>query len=110
VVNYTPLAARRPIRAGVGPADRFRWVIRNQLGRWNLTPAEAAYYRGLEYLEEERPIGRPSNGSEKSAQNEHIKTSERLADQYGVGQASIRRDAQFAQALDRLPPTRPRIF
>jgi ParB-like chromosome segregation protein Spo0J len=88
-----------------------RWMIRNQLGRRNLTPAEAAYYRGLEYLEEKKEWGgdRRSEASRSSDQNDHLKTAEQLAVEYGVGPATVRRDAQFAQALDRLADLRRRI-
>lgn len=74
-----------------------RWVIRNQLGRRNLTPAEVAYYRGCAYLEEKDSWG----GPRASGQNDHLKTCEVLADQHGVGEKTIRRDAAFAAALDR---------
>ena len=77
-----------------------RWVIRNQLGRRNLTPAEVSYYRGQEYLEEKRPVG-ANQYTERVSQNE-TPTAEAIASRYGVGRATIHRDAQFAQALDRV--------
>ena len=77
------------------------WVIRNQLGRRNLTPAEVSYYRGLEYLEEKGPRGRPRL-DEKSVQNAHFKSREAVASRHGVDPVTVHRDAQFARALDRL--------
>jgi hypothetical protein len=76
-----------------------RWAIRNQLGRRNLTPAEVAYYRGQEYLEERRPVGRPQGGAEKLSQNATIsQTAEAIASRHGVDRATIHRDAQFAHS------------
>jgi len=60
---------------------------------------EASYYRGKLY--ESRKL---SHGGDRksSAQNEHLKTAEEIGEQYGVGQATIRRDADFSEAVDKV--------
>jgi len=75
------------------------WVIKNQLGRRNLTPEEVSYYRGKLY--ESRKL---SHGGERksSAQNEHLKTAEQIGKEYGVNQATVRRDAEFSVAVDKV--------
>ena len=39
---------------------------------------------------------------EKSGQNAHIKTAEALADEFNVDEKTIRRDAKFAKAVDKI--------
>jgi ParB-like chromosome segregation protein Spo0J len=41
-----------------------RWVIRNQLGRRNLRPAEVSYCRGLEYLAEKKAAPNPEGNNQ----------------------------------------------
>jgi hypothetical protein len=70
------------------------WIIENQLSRRNLTPEQTAYLRGIRHdLEKDRHQNDADTG----------RTRERLAKEYGVSPATIRRDAQFAQAVDALP-------
>ncbi len=96
------------------------WMAQNQLGRRNLTPEMVSYFRGKQYLAE-RAADR--SGNLPTAQNEPLgestelqgenddsnyekgahRTAERLAAEHGVGQATIRRDAAFAEAVDSHP-------
>ena len=49
-------------------------------------------------------------GDRKSSDNfDHLKTAESLAADYGVGQATIRRDGQFARAVEDLKKADPTI-
>jgi len=76
------------------------WMIKNQLGRRNLTPQEASYYRGKLYESMKRQGARTDL---TSAQNEQkFTTAEVIAKEYGVGQATIRRDAEFSAAVDKV--------
>ncbi len=86
------------------------WIIGHQLGRRNLPPEQVAYFRGGQY---ERQRSDPAENLQKpqclsSGHNVHSeaaaadKTAERLAKEHGVTERTIRRDAQFAQALDLL--------
>jgi hypothetical protein len=80
------------------------WVIRNQLGRRNLTDERRSYYRGKEYLHERKTVGRPADG--KLSHCETISagaTAKVIAERNGVSPATIHRDADFATACDKLP-------
>jgi hypothetical protein len=91
-------------------AAAIQWVIDNQLGRRNLTDERRAYYRGQEYLNQRKPHGGQVPGG--SDQSDHSlpkegKTAERVAEKHGVGPATVRRDAAFAQAVDVIGATDP---
>lgn len=76
------------------------WIIKNQLGRRNLTSQEASYYRGKLY--ESRKLNH--GGDRKSSgQNVHLKkTAEIIGKEYGVDEKTIRRDAEFSKAVDKV--------
>jgi hypothetical protein len=73
------------------------WVIDNQLGRRNLSEEQKSYLRGKRYNLEKKAEGRP--GKLPHCEGE---TGQRLAQEYGVGRATIERDGEFAQAVDVL--------
>lgn len=92
--------------------EAIQWAITNQLARRNLTPERASYLRGKYYNAEKQNHG----GDRASAHSEHlklpskkqpnndkkIKTAEKVARETGVGQATVRRDADFAEAVETL--------
>ena len=80
------------------------WIILHQLGRRNLTPAEASYLRGKLYESEKDSHGGNRKGDAKSsAQNAHLKsTAVTVAEKSGVNQATLRRDEKYAKAIDRI--------
>ena len=103
------------------------YMIDLQLGRRNLTPQQASYFRGLRYNIEKAEKGKYDRKDYKS-QNETYSeteegkdkfhsdtfvqvsenkgsTSEKLAQEYKVSRATIMRDAEFAAGLDQLQPT-----
>lgn len=77
------------------------WIITNQLGRRNLTPMEASYYRGKLYESRKQRQGTrtdltfPQNG-------ERLNTAKALGKQYGVSKNTITRDAEFSKAVDKV--------
>lgn len=75
------------------------FILKNQLGRRNLSPEAASYLRGKRYLVEKQ-----SHGGERTKkatdQNDRLETAKRLAEEYKVGEATIRRDGRFAKAVD----------
>ncbi len=78
------------------------WLINNQLGRRNLTPEAVSYLRGKRYNLEKTS----GHGTKSAGQNgTQIETAERLASDYKVGTRTIKRDAQFADAVDALAET-----
>lgn len=91
------------------------WIIRNQLGRRNLTPTQWTCLLGLRYNIEKKEVPNPEGAGGKSGkivkpQNEEQQsTSERLAEEYGVSHATVERAGQFAEAVEQLKPHIPDI-
>ncbi|MFO0863526.1 MAG: hypothetical protein U0744_02510 [Gemmataceae bacterium] len=83
----------------------IEWIVTNQLGRRNLTDKQRAYYIGKEYLVKKQQHGgdRKAEAPGSSAQNAHLKTAEEVAEKHGINQATVRRNAEFAEAVDKLP-------
>jgi hypothetical protein len=75
------------------------WIDRNQLGRRNLDADQMSLLRGRRY---NRTKKRHGGKREPSAQNEHLRTAEALAGEHGVSPATIRRDGDFAEAVETL--------
>lgn len=89
------------------------WVQRTQRGRRNIPPAKESYERGKEYQKAKGQRGRPKKAEEspgeKRAQAAPFsgrpgKTADKLAEKHGVDPATIKRDAEFAKAVDAAPP------
>jgi hypothetical protein len=81
------------------------WMIDNQLGRRNLTPEYAGYFRGKQF--EYQKNGARGGGDRRSPtalnqnhQSEGNDTAAQLAAQHKVGKATIERDAAYARAVD----------
>lgn len=69
-------------------------------GRRNLHPDQASRLRGIRYNGEKQDKG----GDRKSkGQNDPLieSTADRLADEYQVSEKTIKRDGQFAEAVER---------
>jgi hypothetical protein len=82
-------------------AEAINWLINHQLGRRNLTEEQKSYLRGKRYNLEKRQDG--GHGVQKAAdRSDPPMTAQRLAQEYQVGEATIKRDGQFATALDTL--------
>ncbi len=110
----------------------YDFMIDHQLGRRNLSPEQMSYLRGLKYnslkknevqrdssgkfLSDEKPSGQsdqtailsevnqenlPSGQNDQAAKKQTL--SEQLAEQFNVGEKTIRRDAAFAKGLEMLP-------
>jgi hypothetical protein len=82
--------------------DVMNYVIDHQLGRRNLSDLEKSYLRGRRYLTEKKVSHRPS--SDELHQNDGVtgETAQKIAKQTGVSQATIERDADLAEAIDKL--------
>jgi hypothetical protein len=86
--------------------DVISWMIDLQLGRRNMSPNEIAYYRGLKYNQEKK-IEKTDNFSTTGTT---VKTAQKLAEQYGINEKTIRRDAEFAKGVESLAPELKRDF
>lgn len=76
------------------------WRLQQQIGRRNLNPVAASYFRGRLYGLLRKKPGRPKGA--KPGQNARKSTDEALARQFGVDPRTCRRDSRFCEALDSL--------
>ena len=77
------------------------WMVKNQLGRRNLSKEQQSYLRGLRYLQEKhqgRRVDLTLDQNEPKLEGE--KTADRLAEEFNVSPNSIKRDGQFAAGLE----------
>lgn len=94
--------------------DACNYIIDNQLGRRNLNEEQASYLRGKRYHTEKRSrAGAPEGNTSKAGKTKHqwgqtvpidsdSKTSEKIGKDLGLSGRTIRRDAQFATAVDEI--------
>lgn len=76
-------------------------MIENQLSRRNLSPNEASLYRGLAYRMAEKRQGERTDRTSGHFVRK-LPAAERIARQHGVTERTVRRDEQFADAVDRI--------
>ena len=84
----------------------INWIINNQLGRRNLHPDQASYLRGKRYNAEKSSVGgdRGNQYTVAKDQNDPLpeSTADRLATEYKVSAPTIKRDGNYAAAVDAL--------
>ena len=80
--------------------DVIEWMIRNQINRRNQTPEQISYFRGKLHEKTKQRHGgdRKSNGHNVQL----ISTAQAIAQEYGVDEKTIRRDADYAKAIDTI--------
>lgn len=76
------------------------WIYTNQLGRRNLTVYEASYYRGRLY--ESRKLNYDKNRDPSGRFVRLGNTAEEIGKEYGLSEKTIRRDAEFSAAIDKV--------
>jgi hypothetical protein len=76
--------------------DAEKWIIRNQLGRRNLTKDRYNYFIGKLYL--------AAKGT-----GQQLQVAEQLAEEFGKASVSVRHDADFASGVDKLAAIRGKI-
>ena len=77
-------------------------MIKNQLGRRNLTEQEASYYRGKLYEARKQSHGgqTPIKGIGKNCPS--ISTAEQIGKEYGVAERTVKNDAEFSKSVDKI--------
>lgn len=80
------------------------WIDAHQLGRRNLTPEQMSLLRGRRYNRVKGKQGGTGANqyTAQTAQHEPSATAQKLAQEHGVSPATVKRDGQFAEAVDRL--------
>ncbi len=87
------------------------YMIDLQLGRRNLTPQQASYFRGLRYQNEKSEKGKYDRNDHKVHYEPYGSTAEKLATEFKVSTSTIKRDALLAEGLERVAkPLRDRIL
>ena len=91
-------------------ADReavMDWMDANQLGRRNLTRDQFTLLIGRRYNRVKKAHGGDRKSEESSGQNDHLKTAESLATDYGVTERTVRRAGQYAEAVEAIDKAAP---
>ena len=83
------------------------WMIDNQVGRRNLTPDQASFYRGLKYLSLRKSKGGYDNV--KSKGQIEISTSELVSKFFKVSESTVKRDAKYAEGLNIIGSSNPKL-
>lgn len=83
------------------------WMVENQMGRRNLTPDQMSYYRGLKYLTLKKAKGGYENVKSKGQTG--TSTSQALASQFNISESTVKRDAKFAQGLEIVGRSNPKL-
>jgi len=79
------------------------WIDKNQLGRRNLSPEQMGNIRGRVFNRKKKPGGLAWR--KDLVQNEPAgDAAEMLAKEFGVSASTIKRDGQFASAIETLKP------
>jgi hypothetical protein len=101
----------------VDRAAAINWMIANQLGRRNLSAKQVGYLRGRRYQQEKQEIANPDGVGGKSGKivmgqnvpqqsdlncQSHESTATKLAKEHGVSDRTIKRDADYANAVDAI--------
>jgi len=89
------------------------WIDANQLSRRNLTPDQMSLLRGRRYNRLKKAQGfqdaGPGRGKTIDQNDPMFSTADRLAKEHGVSAPTIKRDGQFAKAVEELKPVVPGI-
>jgi hypothetical protein len=89
--------------------DALDWIDANQLSRRNLTPEQISLIRGRMYNRAKGTLGGQIPGSRVDQNDPPIPTADRLAKENNVSAPTIKRDVQFASAVEELKPIIPDI-
>lgn len=71
------------------------WILENQLARRNLTPARASYFLGVLYNKQKQDPAKVRTATEDGKS-----TAEKLSEQFGVSERTVRRAGDEAKGID----------
>src|SRR5262249_19163876 len=79
------------------------YILPIQRHRRNLTREAMSYLRGAEYNALKQERGGDSRGRGSKGQSDPLKTTAaQVAEKYGVSEKTVKRDAVFAQVIDKI--------
>lgn len=82
------------------------WIDRNQAGRRNCSPEDYKILTGRIY---NRRRKRHGGQREASGQNDHLKTSQEVGDEFGLSERAVRRNAKRAEVYDDIAEDDPEL-
>lgn len=82
------------------------WMDRNQLGRRNLHPDAFTLLLGRRYNRAKKSHGGDRRASGKDC---HLKTAQKLADEHGVTEKTVRNAGKFAESVEKAKAIDPAI-
>lgn len=86
------------------------WMVKNQLGRRNLSPEQQSYLRGLRYNQEKSQGKRTDLTSGQNVPKLNPETTaESLAKEYNVSEKTIKRDGDFAKGVEAIGKKDPEL-
>lgn len=89
------------------------WIDANQLGRRNLTPDQRTLLLGRRYNREKKKHGAETGGRGNQHvvkdQTDTLPTADKLAQQYSVSPATVKRAGQYAAAVDAVAKAMPDV-
>src|SRR5260221_2764438 len=90
--------------------DARDWMVKNQLGRRNLSPEQQSYLRGLRYNQEKSQGKRTDLTSGQNVPKLNPETTaESLAKEYNVSEKTIKRDGDFAKGVEVIGKKDPEL-
>ena len=79
------------------------YILQLQRQRRNLTREAMSYFRGAEYNAVKQQHGGSRRGRKSTGQSDPlISTAMKLAEKHGVSEKTVKRDAVFAQVIDKI--------
>jgi hypothetical protein len=86
------------------------WIIRNQLGRRNVTEQQKAYLRGKWYQEIKGPQGGDHCSEKANGQSVRLlDAAAKVSAETSTPERTVRRDSDYAQAVDALGEKSPAL-
>jgi hypothetical protein len=109
-VKHPTLPMPKPIVLDFETRDEAHdWIIRHQLSKRNITEEQRRYLIGKLYLDKKLPQGKPSSKVVTVSTLENGKTAERIALSEGVSEKTVRRNSDYAAAVDAVKVVAPSV-
>jgi len=98
-----------------GNRDKVKeWIIKNQLGRRNLSPDDYKLLVGMLYNQRKKGAhdggkGKPRTGDQNDPHSKNDKTAEVVAAETGVSPATVKRAGKLATAVEAIQAAEPEL-
>ncbi len=86
-----------------------QWILRNQLGRRNLTKEQFTLYLGKLYNAQKPKQGGTGANQHQKPTGHDVRSAQQLAHEHGVNERTVRRAGKFAAAVEKAKERDPDI-